>query len=163
MSVNPIALLFSNFDIAAEYRMSPDIGLELSPGISFNNSTVNGDEYKSTGFGARLIGKYYFNPEDGCDKWNIGPYIKYGSATLKYNDGNTDHKVSSTRLAVGFYTGYKWVSRKNVVFELGFGVGKAFVNKYTTDDSTVNIGDFADLFNIDFTGKLAVGYRFGGK
>ena len=113
--------------------------------------------------GARLIGKYYFNPSKGCDKWNIGPYVKFQQANGKGTDNsnNTSSEVSRTRFAVGFYTGYKWVSRKNIIFELGFGLGRAFVNKYKSDDTSLNLADYPVL-NIDATGKLAIGYRFGG-
>ncbi|HMG15247.1 MAG TPA: DUF3575 domain-containing protein [Saprospiraceae bacterium] len=161
LSVNPVSLLYSNFDFAAEYRVSPDFGLELSPGLSFNKYGLSGNDWESTGFGARLIGKYYFSPDKGCDKFNIGPYIKYGSSSLKYNDGSTEHTASNTRFAIGFYTGYKWVSRRNIVFEIGLGVGKALSNTYKSDDETVDTNGF-DVFNIDATFKFAVGYRFGG-
>lgn len=163
LSINPLGILFSNFDISAEYRASSDIGIELSPGISFHKYDFDGDEWKSNGFNVRLIGKYYFSPEDGCDKWNIGPYIKYGSSVYKYTpDGGSEEKVTSTRFAVGFFTGYKWVSQKNIIFEIGLGLGRAFVNKYESDDESVNVDDFAAILNLDVTGKLAVGYRFGG-
>lgn len=164
VSANPISLLFSNFDVALEYRLKEDFGIELTPSLDFDKYSVNEVEYKNTGFGARLIGKYYFNPNKGCDKWNIGPYIKYGQATGKGTDKSTNssYEVNRTRFSVGFYTGYKWVSRKNIVFEIGFGIGRAFVNKYESDDSTLDLGDFPVL-NIDATGKLALGYRFGGE
>lgn len=160
LSINPIALLFSNFDLSAEYRASNDIGIELTPGISFNKYNLGDGDYKTTGYGVRLIGKYYFSPEDGCDKWSIGPYVKFAGSSLK-NDAN-GHEATNTRLAVGFYSGYKWVSRKNIIFELGLGVGKAFVNKYSSNDENYDLGIFDTITDIDFTGKLAVGYRFGG-
>ena len=132
--------------------------------MDFDNYSVSDVEYKNTGFGARLIGKYYFNPNKGCDKWNIGPYVKYGQSTGKGTDNvnNISYEVTRTRFAVGFYTGYKWVSRKNIVFEIGFGLGRAFVNKYESDDETLNLDNFPG-FNIDATAKLALGYRFGGE
>ncbi len=163
ISVNPISILFSNFDVALEYRMNEDFGIELTPSIDFDKYSVSDVEYKNTGFGARLIGKYYFNPKKGCDKWNIGPYVKFGQADGKGTDkaNNTSYEVSRTRFAVGFYSGYKWVSAKNIVFEMGFGIGRLFVNKYKSDDGTLNLDNFP-ILNIDLTGKIAIGYRFGG-
>lgn len=161
LSVNPVLLLFSNFDFAAEYRATTNWGLELSPGIGFSNYSIGNLDYKSTGFGARFIAKYYFGPEKSCDKWNIGPYIKYGTNTYRASDSNGQIKVTSTKFAVGFYTGYKWAFDNNLVFELGFGLGRAFINEYSTDNSSVDLTEFISLFRIDATGKLALGYRFG--
>ena len=163
VSLNPISLLFSNINASIEFGVKDDIGVEFSPSFEFDSYKVDDVKYTNTGLGGRVIGKYYFSPNKGLDKWNIGPYIKYGYGVGKGTNLSTKETVEVTRnrFAVGFYTGYKWVSRKNVVFELGFGLGRAFVNKYESDDQSVDLDDFP-ILNLDATGKLALGYRFGG-
>ena len=50
-------------------------------------------------------------------------------------------------VGVGFLIGYKWISRKNILFEIGAGLGRSF----TEDDYLLGYG------------KLHMGYRFGKK
>lgn len=160
VSINPISILFSSLDLSAEYGLSNDFGLDATLGYDFQRYDVDDIEIKNNGIGLRLIGKYYFNPEDGIDKWSIGPYVRFKTASGTYDDGVENYKVKNTVFAAGLYAGFKWVSRRNIVFELGLGGGRAFVNKFTSDDSSFDSGDFPGL-NFDITGRLAVGYRFG--
>ncbi|MDQ3141201.1 MAG: DUF3575 domain-containing protein [Bacteroidota bacterium] len=162
VTINPIGLLFGNISAGADIALGTEWSVEPGIQLDFNNYKINDLEYKNSGFGVTGIGKYYFNPEDGADKWNIGVYTQFNSGKWTANDGTTETKVTNNRFSVGFYTGYKWVSRRNIVFELGFGVGRAFVNDYSHEDDNYDFSDFP-LFNIDFLGKLAVGYRFGSK
>jgi len=68
---------------------------------------------------------------------------------------------TNTRFGLGFGLGYKIVSDGGFVFDIGFGAGKAFVDKTKFEADGVESG--LDLPNLMLTGKLAVGYRFGGK
>ena len=156
VSINPIGLLFSNIGVSLERPVSENFGLEGTANFSFNKYDALGDEFNSNGFGLRALGKYYFKPEKGIDKFNIGPYARIG-----YNNINfTGDKIKNFRFAIGFYTGYKWVSKGNLIFELGFGLGRAFVNSYTSDATSFDADEWPG-FNLDATGKLAIGYRFG--
>lgn len=158
VSINPIGLLFSNIGVSLERPLSENIGLEGTANFSFLPYGAFGAEFNSNGFGLRALGKYYFKSDKGHDKFNIGPYARIGYNSIKF----TGDKVSNFRFAIGFYAGYKWVSKGNIIFELGLGIGRAYVNKYSSDDSSFNSGDWPG-FNLDGTGKLAIGYRFGGK
>jgi|SRR5699024_1087735 len=155
VSVNPIGLLFRSIDASIEQSLSESFGLEGSANFNFNSYNVLGDELNSNGFGIRALGKYYFKPEKGTDKFHIGPYARVGYNSINFSKD----KVGNFRFAIGFYVGYKWVSQKNIIFEIGLGIGRAFINKYSSDDSSFNINDWPD-FNVDGTGKLAIGYRF---
>lgn len=155
ISVNPIGLLFKSIDASIEQSLSENFGLEGSANFNFNSYSVLGDDLKSNGFGIRALGKYYFKPERGTDKFHIGPYARVGYNSIDYSRD----KVSNFRFAIGFYAGYKWVSQKNIIFEIGLGLGRAFLNKYSSDDSSFNINDWPS-FALDGTGKLAIGYRF---
>jgi len=156
VSVNPIGILFNSYDVSAEKGFSDNFGVELTVGLSTQKYEFDDTEASSTGFGTRLMAKYYLSPGKGLDKFNIGAYLKYGSN--KFEDGGDD--VSNTRVAAGFYIGYKIVSKSNVFFEIGFGIGKAFTNKYSINGEEVLDGADYPILNIDATGKFAVGYRF---
>lgn len=164
VQINPIGILFSNLDLTAEFGVSNDFGVETGLGYNFQSFDVEGGGYRNNAVGIRALGKYYFNPEDGIDRWAIGGYLRYGAgtATLKDNSSSSREKIKNVKLALGFYTGYKWVSRKNIVFELGLGIGRNLVR--TFEDENGNTVDTSDipLLNVDILGRLSLGYRFGG-
>lgn len=154
VKLNPIALLFSNISAGVEFGLSEDFGIEPRLLVDFNSYEYDGEDSEGLRVGVIVEGKYYFNPEVGIDKWYIGAYTKFLSG--KY--GYVDYDVNYTRFALGFLTGYKWVSSKNIVFELGLGVGRAFVNDWETEDETIDLSGY-DILSFDLIGKFAVGYR----
>lgn len=156
VSVNPLGLLFGSYDVSVEKGISESFGVELTAGFSSQKYELGEEKVSSSGFGARIMGKYYFSPKNGIDRFNVAPYIKIGSN--KFDDGAD--KVTNFRFAAGVYLGYKIVASSNVFFELGFGLGKAFVNSYKVNGEEILDGGSYPVFNIDATGKLAVGYRF---
>lgn len=155
VSINPIALLFKSINASAEQSLSENFGLEGSVSFNFPSYDVLGEDLSSRGFGIRALGKYYFKPEKAIDKFHIGPYARLGYNSIDYSRD----KVSNFRFAIGFYTGYKWVSQKNIIFEIGIGVGRAFINNYSSHDTSITVDDWPG-FAVDATGKLAIGYRF---
>jgi hypothetical protein len=83
-------------------------------------------------------------------------YTRFNTGKWKYDVD----EVTSQRLSLGLLIGQKWVSKKNIVFELALGVGRAFVNTIEDGSSGEDYGGL--LFDLDVMGLLAVGYRFGG-
>lgn len=139
LTINPVSLLFSSVDISGEYGIKPSFGLEGTLGYDYGGYSVGDVDVKNQGIGIRLIGKYYFNPNRNIDKFNIGPYVKFATRKGKYEDGVSTSNITNTRFAVGFYVGYKWVSAGRFVFELGLGAGRAFVNKYSSEDESIEL------------------------
>jgi len=164
VQINPVGILFSSINVTAEFGVSEDFGIETGLDYDFQNYNFDDLEYRNNAIGLRAIGKYYFGPEDGIDRWAIGGYTRFVTGTASGSDNTTSSRdeVKNTKFAIGFYTGYKWVSRKNVVFELGFGIGRNFVRKYEYNDGTEVNTDDIPLLNIDVLGRLSLGYRFGG-
>lgn len=169
VSISPISILRTNIDVTLEYRVTQDIGIELTPELAFGSFNIydyyqfpNEISYNAVGIGARLIGKYYFIPAKGCDRLNIGPYLKFRQTSAKPKEAGIANNIQANRYAVGLYAGYKWVLRRNIIIELGLGFGKAFKN-----DNRINYGsqDIASIGKLDFdsTGNLVIGYRFAGK
>ena len=117
LKISPVPLLFGYVAASFEYGFTKDFGLEA-------------DYYYFEDFNAAAISaKYYFNPGSSIDRFHVGAFI--GAA--------------ESAPGLGFLLGYKLVSRKNILFELGAGIGRSL------DDS--GIGYF----------KFHIGYRFGKK
>lgn len=119
----PIALLFEVIPIDVEYGFKEDLSVDGSfLGVL--------DEGVLFDVGVR----YYFNPSDKkCDKFFVAGFL----------GGGTDYG-----LGPGFGTGYKWLSRRNLIFEIGIGVGRAYGS---------------DIEEVYPWGRLHLGYRFGPK
>ena len=119
IKISPIPLLFGAGAISIEQGLAESFGLDL-------------DVVLAEGFfGANLSGKYYFNPERGIDKFHIGMFLGI------IGEDNVP--------GVGFLAGTKLISRKNLLFEVGLGIGRSF------DGGGVGYG------------KLHIGYRFDKK
>jgi hypothetical protein len=157
VKINPVSLLFSNVNINAEVGLTPNFGIDFGPVLSFRNSEVLGNEFSSTQFGLTVNPRYYFTPKRGIDKFYVGAYAKF--LTGKFTDETNNDEYSNTRLAVGFNLGYKIVTEGGFLFDIGFGLGRAFINEYTVESGSFDLDDIP-LFNIDLVGILAVGYRF---
>ncbi len=161
VKINPVGLLFSRVSANVEFVVSDDFGVEGSPFIDFLSLDLgDGDKYKTFSTGLMGAGKYYFGPRDGADRFYAGAYLRFRGGKYTVENGDDSDSFTRTRLAVGLLTGYKWVSRKNVVFEIGFGLGRSITDNIKTNDGFSE--DVADipLVNFDFIGRLAVGYRF---
>ncbi len=116
IKLSPVPLLFGYVAASVEHGVSESIGIE-------------GDFILVEDFvGGNVSGKYYFEPVKGIDRFHVGAFIG----------------IQET-VGIGFLLGYKWVSQKNVIFELGIGVGRSF------DDGVIGYG------------KLHLGYRFEKK
>lgn len=163
LKINPLGLLFNSPDIVGEYLVNEDIGVEVGIGLIYGSSSFDlGEDFTRSGFSFLAAGKYYFNPDDGCDKFYAGLYLRPRTRSFKDNDesDNIDYGYKQSAFGVGLMTGYKWVGARGITFEIGFGLGRAYAAKNTVndEDSTYEIPSLG----IDGFGRLSVGYRFGG-
>jgi len=170
VTVNPIGILFGNLSVGADIVISDNLSVE--PTIGFGASSTDGDlvgySSKYTSIPISVFGKYYFNPNNGADKFYASVWLRFVSRSVKYSDidPNTLFTIadySQTRVGGGIGVGYKIVSNGGIVFDIGFGVGRAFINN-TKFDTDINEAEAItiDWPDIMFNGKLGVGYRFGG-
>lgn len=161
VKIAPFSLLFAkNIKIGAEVGIKDNIGLDADILYSFDSPLSFVDEdINGHGFGVRVFGKYYFNPRKGVDGFFAGPYVRWKNLKGDNIAGTT---FTSHRVAGGLFFGYKLVADSGLLFEIGLGAGRKFVN-VTKDDTGTEIADsLFDLINIDFPGRIAIGYRFGG-
>ncbi len=162
LKINPLGLLFSSPDLSVEFAAAENIGVEPFLGVSFLKLTVDGDGYKSNGFNYGVNGKYYFNPDKGIDKFYAGIYMRGGNSKYTGQGSNSGDSFSRNYVGLGLSLGYKWVSRQNIVFDVGAGIGRKLVNKYTdASSSNVDLSGIT-ILNLDGFFRFGVGYRFGG-
>jgi len=164
VKINPIGLLFNSPDISGEYNVDENIGVELTFGFSYGNATLGLIEgLNRSGYKVRLAGKYYFGPENGCDRFYAGLYTGPKSNTFTYDEDFSglgyDPSYKTAGFAAGLLAGFKWVSDKGVMFEIGAGVGRVFGQTTTLEDDN-NIEEIPSLA-LDGVWTLAVGYRIG--
>lgn len=161
LKINPIGAIFSSPDVSAEFAVKDNIGIEPYFGASWYKLTIDNQDFKSTGVGYGFYGKYYFSPEKGIDKFYAGVYLRGGSSNFKADSVGSSASFKRNRMGAGLALGYKWVSRNNVIFEVGGGIGRKLYSKYSNEQGSVNIADIP-ILNIDGYFKFSVGYRFGG-
>lgn len=157
VKVNPIALLFASFDVSAEFGLSENFGLDVAPILDFGSQDYGIDEYKYTRFGAIVNPRYYVNPKNDVDRFYVGAYAKFLTGKAKLDDLVG---WKNTRLAIGANIGYKVVADSGFIFDVGFGVGRAFLNNYEGDGIVDFSEEVLEAIDIDLIGRLAVGWRF---
>ncbi|MEZ4925007.1 MAG: hypothetical protein R3A50_01930 [Saprospiraceae bacterium] len=125
VEISPLPLIFKVYTLSVEVPAAKKLG-------------INGDVYFTPGFSiiidkgyiANLSFKYYFNPKGKIDRFHVGSFMGTGS---------------ELNLALGALIGYKFVSRKNIIFEIGFGLGQDLIKKVEA---------------VTVYGKFHIGYRF---
>jgi hypothetical protein len=154
VTINPIGLLWGNVSLGVDFALSENFSIEGQLGYTSSSD----DDSKYTGIPITALGKYYFNPNRGADKFYANGFLRFVSRTYKSDSSFDDFEYTQTRFGVGVGIGYKVVSAGNFVFDIGFGVGRAIVDNtsFKTGDDSILV-DWPDIM---FTGKLAVGYRF---
>ena len=160
--INPLGALFGTPEVSGEYIVNDNFGVELSLGIAFGKvvgASVNGAEKPTqSGFSSKLSGKYYFNPDEGCDGWYGGLYLRQEALTISYDAVYKNSDYKSSVIAGGVEIGKKWLFDSGILIDLGFGVGRPFTETRTFTNNNNDFGTFE--LGVDFTGKFAIGYRF---
>lgn len=157
VTINPIGLLFGDLSVGADFILSDDFSVEGTIGIGGGKEDFA--NLKWSNIPITVVGKYYFNPQDGADKFYADAFLRFVSRSYKADGETSFAEYSQTRLGFGLGIGYKTVSRSGIVFDIGFGVGRAFIDntEYKDENTRADI-DWPDIM---FQGKLGIGYRFG--
>ncbi len=165
LKINPIGALFGSPDVSADFILSDKFSVEGGLGINSGSVTVGGDSFKRSGFGVFAVGKHYFNPDLGGDKFGVGVYTRFRNINSSF-DGegvNNNDDFTRTKLALGLQVGWKRVSESGFIFELDLGGGRALVNNIKFDSDSPGITqDDIPTFDVDVLVRIAIGYRLSG-
>lgn len=164
LKINPIGALFGSPDVSADFILNDNVSVEGGLGLNLGKFDIGSVSYKRSGFGVFAVGKHYFNPDLGGDKFGVGIYTRFRNITSKVEeDGSaTDDNYTRTRVALGLQIGWKKVSESGFIFEFDLGGGRALVDNIKFDSSSAGITeDDVPSLNIDALIRIAIGYRIG--
>lgn len=166
VKINPIGILFNNINVAVEFGVADNFGVEVTPGYGWNKlNFANDEDYTGSLFRVGVNGRYYLNPsEKGLNGFYIGAYTRYAGGSYKYETDTESEKVNSTKVSLGFLLGGKIVARnERLLFDFGTGFGRALVYKFEDANGSDDV-DVTDIpfLNWDIPFYISVGYRFGG-
>jgi hypothetical protein len=160
--LNAGSALFGGLGLAADFALSENSSVSAGLGYASTKANVsfgNGDsEYKYTRFRIIPEYRYYFNPENGADKFFVGGYGKLSFVNASNGDSAADD--TATIGALGILFGNKWVSDGGFVFELNGGVGRNASLGSSDSGNDVDVL-FGSVLGIDIRVGIIVGYRFG--
>lgn len=165
LKIDAVGVMFNNAEVLLEYHLNENISLEGGLGASFGKSFFDDIPRNFTREGASLFiaPKYYKSPSEDNDNLYFGLYLKASNG--KYKDPNTietgvDYGYTNLRMSLGFLTGYKWVSRRNLILSLEVGVGRLFTNRVKYNDSSISQNRYFYFEDFNGIAKIGIGYRF---
>lgn len=154
--INPLGLLYKSPDVSIEVAAMPKLGIEGKFGYTWGSNELSGEVRKVTGI---LMAKYYFKADSTkINRFYAGVYTKYANSD---NSGDLITSYTNERFALGLLTGYKWVLKSNIVFDLNVGIGRAMWNQYTfTEEVDDLVAQLISLGDFDGISSISIGYRF---
>jgi len=157
-TINPVGLLFGGINVGADFVLSEDFSIEAN--VGYNAAKDKDRSQKYTGVPIQAVGKYYFNPADGADKFYAAAFVRYVNRSYT-NDGSSSFAdLTQSRLGAGVGLGFKAVSQKNIVFDFGINVGRVISDNTKYSDSN-GTQEEVSIPGVIIAVKLGVGYRFG--
>ncbi len=159
LKAGPIGLLFDSPDISGEYLINQDIGIQATLGLDYGDFNLNYDQSSKVGVAARLQAKFYFKPKIKADGFYAGLYAGPEFLSVEYTDwdvlgNNQVNEEKGTIFSAGMLIGYKWLGKRNILFEMAGGAGR---NYGELANDVINTGQY------DFMWLIAIGYRFNKK
>jgi hypothetical protein len=156
VTVNPIGILFGDLSAGVDFAVSEKFSVEAQVGFGGDKGGEGTSAYKYRNLGTTGLAKFYFNPNRGADRFYVDGFVKFINRNYDYTDDNFFSDYKQNRLGIGAGLGYKVVSGGGFVFDINIGGGRALLDKTSVDGTTI---DWPDII---VTGKLGIGYRFGG-
>lgn len=153
VSINVLNFIISTYEVGFEHGFGEKQSVGLNVNFTNKNMFETGGE-KYSEFNLIPTYKYFTSPEKGADGFYLGVYGRYRSSSSKDNKflaqepitlittiQKTD--VTSSTIALGAITGYKWVASNGFFVEPEIGIGKAITNSITisnkADDTNINV------------------------
>jgi hypothetical protein len=140
VTTNPIGLLMEAYTLSVDYNINEKFSFGLE------GAFVNIESEMNFFYGTAKF--HPFSTEKGSNRFYIGVFS--GQSSYKdYNYYKPTLSRTVTQVGVGFMAGYKAVSRRNIVFDLGIGLGKGWGS-----DDWIQLLPYL---------KINLGYRFNVK
>jgi hypothetical protein len=163
-TINPISILFADINMGVDFKVNDNFSIGASAGYGRGDLWGLVDSRETVP--VMLIGKYYVSPKHGADRFYVDGFGRYVTrriqASYEGENQNIPDKVDfrRTQVGLGFGIGYKAVSEKGFVFDIGTGIGRAL---YSHDSVNVSEEDYKipELFRTIAFFRIGVGYRFG--
>lgn len=162
LTISPVSLLFGDANVGLDFQVKENFSIGATAGYSRGDIFGLVDSRETVP--VNLIGKYYFSPKHGADGFYVDAFARYVRrnvvATYK-DDAETKLDFTRQQAGLGFGLGYKVVSQKGFVFDIGTGIGRAV---FTDDDVNISEEDYDVPSLIKTMGffRMGLGYRFGG-
>lgn len=161
VSINVLNFIISTYEIGFEHGFGDKQSVGLNVNFTNKNMFEKGGE-KYSEFNIIPTYKYFTSPEKGADGFYLGVYGRYRSSSSKDNkfvatsidpttflvtfkDEKTD--VTSSTIALGALTGYKWVANNGFFVEPEIGIGKAISNSITISNKNAEENNYDKDWN----------------
>lgn len=178
VSLNIAPIVFSNYSVNYMFNFTDEMSVGSVIGyqnITIDDPTAATGEIKYTGFYLAPEFRYYFNPDEGNDKFYAGGYLKYRNAGTSGDvysgflaDGSlVNYDIKTNGVALGIVFGKLWQTRVGLNFTLWSGVGyylfdsESYTNNYDPDKDPNFTNITTNLPALDFRFGVNVGYRIG--
>ncbi len=163
-TISPISLLWGDINASADFAVKENFSIEAN--VGYRRGTFFGLLDKREVIPATLLAKYYFSPKNGADGFYADGFLRYVNRSFEATatvDSLESQKIafSRNRVGLGFGLGYKVVSAKGFVLDIGGGIGRSIYQ----DSSLKSEGEEVDVPEWGKTlgfFKIGIGYRFGG-
>lgn len=185
LSINLLNFIISTYEVGFEHGFGDKQSVSLNVNFSNKNMFESGGK-KYSEFNIIPTYKYFLTPEKGADGFYLGIYGRYRSSSSKDNEFFAQNpttsiisiektNVTSSTIALGALTGYKWVANNGFFVEPEIGLGKAITNSITisnknADNKLVNVtkdwdrNDYLPILGnkigVDLRIALKIGLRF---
>jgi hypothetical protein len=154
LKLNALLLILGAFEASYERILTEESSVGLSFGKSFDKEMLNYnytiEPYYRYFFGRRPAAGFYI---EGFGSINSRKY-----STYEFNNsssGGTYKNEDRTNFGLGIGVGGKFVTNNNLVFELGFGIGRNL-----TAPSSSNLSYNGPEEKVMGRAGISVGYRF---
>lgn len=149
VKLNALFMVIGAFEGTYEYLLNEESGVGVSVFLPFDEDIKDGINYYVSPYYRFYFGNKYAS---GFFLEGFGMLSSINEETVEFVDGfNPTYTVKEeniTDFALGIGLGGKWITKRGLLGEINFGVGR---NLFNTSD-----------YDTDFVGKvgITVGYRF---
>src|SRR5690606_4451818 len=148
IKLNALFLVLGGFEVSYEYLLNDEAGIDVSPFLRISKEVSDDIKYCISPYYRFYFGNKYAG---GFFVEGFGMLTNIERYQEEYNnDGEyigSDYNFV-TDFAVGIGVGGKWISRRNVTFELSMGIGRNLFHSNEYDEPLIGKGGFT------------IGYRF---